>query len=184
MGPGKPQIWNDPQSRFHIDLPVGWAALPDNPPTVVRFGRRHPDYGHSALVTVEMRTIPTNVNIRHFALKVEEEVKRAAPGYRVVKEDTLRVAGRKALRRAFIYRDMNNAQRYRDVVQIVTLVPERAFIITLETVYGTRQLFWEDFEKMVKGFQGRSAGEESLPMPKPRRRIKSGEMINPDAIRY
>lgn len=184
MGPGKPQIWNDPQSRFHIDLPVGWTALPDNPPNAARFGRRHPDYGHSALVTVEVRTVPPRVKLRHVALRVEEEVKAAAPGYRVVSEDRLRVSGQKAIRRHFTYRSNNNAQLSREVVQIVLTVPERAFIITLEAGYGTRGLFWEDFEKMVAGFRGRSVGQESLPMPKRRRRIKSGEMINPDAVRY
>ena len=184
MGPGKPQIWNDPQSRFHIDLPVGWRALPDNPPTAVRFGRTHPDYGHSALVTVEMRTVPAEVKVRHFDLRVEREVKRAAPGYRVLKEDRTRLSGHAAIRRHFRYRDKNNAQRYREVVQLVTVLPERAFIITLETAYGTRGLFWEEFERMLRGFRGRSPGQDRLPMPKQRRRIKSGEMINPDAVRY
>ena len=184
MGPGKPQIWNDPQSRFHIDLPVGWQALPDNPPTAVRFGRHHPDHGLSALVTVEMASIPPDVHLRHYALKVERKVKGAAPGYRVLAEDQIEITGRKGLRRHFIYRDKNSAQRYREVVQIVTVLPERAFTITLETVYGTRGIFWEEFDKMVRGFRGRSPGEDHLPMPKQRRRIKSGEMINPDAVRY
>ena len=184
MGPGKPQIWNDPQSRFHIDLPVGWKALPDNPPTAVRFGRYHPDYRHSALATVEMRRVPPGVQTRHFAVRLEREVQKAAPGYKVLGEDQIKVSGQKALRKHFIYRDKNNAQRYREVVQVVALVPERAFIISLETAYGTRQFFWEEFEKMVRGFRGRSPAEESLPMPKQRRRIKSGEMINPDAVQY
>lgn len=184
MGPGKPQIWNDPRSRFHIDLPVGWKALPDNPPTAVRFGRYHPDHRHSALVTVEMNAVPPDVSLRHYATRVERDVRRAAPGYRVLEEDQLRVSGRRALRRYFLYRDKNNAGRYREVVQIVTIVPERAFTITLETAYGARAIFAEEFEKMVRGFRGRGPGEESLPMPKPRRRVKSGEMINPDAIRY
>ena len=184
MGPGKPQIWNDPQSRFYIDLPVGWEALPDNPPTAVRFARRHPDQGHNALVTVEMTSVPPDVSLRHFALRVERDVQRVAPGYQVLGEDAVRLSGHRALRRHFIYRDKNSAQRYREVVQLVTLLPERAFTITLETVYGTRGLFWEEFEKMIRGFRGRSPGQESLPMPKPRKRIKSGEMINPDAIRY
>ena len=184
MGPGKPQIWNDPQSRFHIDLPVGWKPRPDDHPTLVRFERYQPDYRQSALVTVEVRSIPDRVSIRHFATRVEREVKRAAPGYRVLGEDRIRVTGRQALRRHFLYRDKNNAQRYREVVQVISVVPERAFIITLETVYGSRALFWEEFEKMVDGFSGRAPGQDGLPMPKQRRRIKSGEMINPDAIRY
>ncbi|MEM7710842.1 MAG: hypothetical protein AAF264_08865 [Pseudomonadota bacterium] len=131
-----------------------------------------------------MRGLPPGVKLRHFALQVEREVEQAAPGYKVLGEDRLRVSARPALRRHFLYRDHNNAQLYREVVQLVTLVPERAFIITLETAYGTRGVFWEEFEKMVKGFRGRSPSEESLPMPKARRRIKSGEMINPDAVRY
>ena len=184
MGPGTPQIWNDPQSRFYIDLPVGWQPLPNNPPTAVRFGRHYPDYGHSALATVEMRSVPPGVNTRHFATRIEAEIERAAPGYRVLTEDSVRVSGQKGLRRHFLYRDKNNAQRYREVVQVITVLPERAFIITLETAYGTRSLFWEEFEKMVRGFRGRSPGEDSLPMPKPRRRVKSGEMIDPDAVRY
>ena len=135
-------------------------------------------------MTVEMSAVPPDVSLRHFASRVERTVRRAAPGYRVLEEDELRVSGRRALRRFFLYRDKNNAGRYREVVQIVTVLPERAFTITLETAYGTRGLFAEEFDKMVRGFRGRSPSEDGLPMPKPRRRIKSGEMINPDAIRY
>ncbi len=184
MGPGKPQIWTDPQSRFHLDLPVGWKALPDEHPTVVRFGRHHPDYGLSALVTVEVRSVPDGVSLRHFAVRVEQEVEASAPGYQLLGEDKIRVSGRRAIRRHFQYRDRNNAQRYREVVQVITVLPERAFVITLETGYGSRGIFWEEYEKMVNGFRGRTPAEDHLPMPKQRRRIKSGEMINPDAVRY
>jgi hypothetical protein len=48
---------------------------------------------------------------------------------------------------------------------------------------GTRGVFWEDVEKMLKSFSGRAPGDDS-PMPKQRKRIRAGEMVNPDGVGY
>jgi hypothetical protein len=37
---------------------------------------------------------------------------------------------------------------------------------------------------MMNTFVGRAPGEEAMPMPKAKRPVKAGEMINPDAVKY
>lgn len=184
MGEGKPQIWTDPKSRFYLDLPVGWKAKPNPDYPVVDFWKQHPDYGHTARVSVEMRTLPPNVNTRHFALSHINDIKKRAPQFRMIKESRLRVSGVPAVRMHFTFQERNNVALVNEVTQVILIVGERAFIITLQTAFGAREIFLEDFKKMVKGFTGRAPGEESRPTPRQRKRVKSGEMVNPDAVGY
>lgn len=184
MGPGKPRMWTDPKARFYTDLAVGWEAKPRPDVPVVDFVKQDRDRGLSAHVQVEMRMLPPNVNTRHFALRVLEQTKKRAPQYRQLGEDRLKVSGVPAVRTHFTYRVHGNAAMQNEVVQTVFIVGERGFIVTLETLAGARGVFWEDFEKMLKGFSGRAPGEESRPLPKRRKRVKSGEMVNPDAVKY
>ena len=183
MGPGKGRVWNDPQGRFYLDLPVGWEAKPDGTTPVVNIWKNHPDNGLVAHVSVEMRTVPPGVKTAHYALQVDTEMKRM-PGYRLIERDAMTVGGERARRTLFTYRERSNAELVNEVVQIVFLDGERAFIVTLQTAYGARGAFWEDFEKMMKSFTGRAPGEEGRAAPKERRRVKAGEMINPDAVGY
>lgn len=184
MGEGKPRLWTDPKSRFYLDLPVGWKAKPNPDYPVVDFFKRHPDYGHTARVSVEMRMLPPNVNTRHFALSVQQDIEKAAPQFRIVKQSKMTVSGVPAIRTRFTYQEKNNISLVNDVTQVIFIVGERAFIVTLQTSIGAREIFLEDFKKMVKGFSGRAPGEESRRTPKQRKRVKSGEMVNPDAVTY
>lgn len=182
MGPGKPRLWAEPQGRFYLDLPIGWEAKPNG--NVVDFWKTHPDAGYVAHAAVEIRPVPPGVNLKHFALRVEEETKRSAPQYKLLEQDRPTIGGAAAIRRAFTYQERNHAHLQNEVVQVIALFGERAFIITLETAMGARGVFWEDFEKMLKGFGGRAPGEESLGLPQQGKRIKAGEMVNPNAVPY
>lgn len=180
----KPRMWNDPQGRFQMDLPVGWAAQPQEGAPVVDFWKRHPDHGAVAHVTVVMKTVPPNVDVRHLALHVEKDVKGQARGYKVIERARTEVSGRPAVRTHFTYRELGNAQLVNEVDQYVLVMAERAFIITFEHAYGVRPIFAEDFGLMVKGFSGRGPGEHIVTGKKKRRRVRAGEMVNPDAVRY
>lgn len=181
----KPHLWTDPEARFYLDLPVGWkGTVREGATSVVDFWKRHADYGYVAHVTVEMRRLPPNVAVRHFALQVTEEVKRATKLYRAKGTRAIKVSGTKAIRTEFTHREQGNAQLVNEVTQVVLVVGERAFIIMMETAMGTRPVFAEDFDIMLKGFVGRAPGQESRPMPKKRKRVRAGEMINPDAVKY
>jgi hypothetical protein len=185
MGPGKPIIWNDPGARFYLDLPVGWTAEPRRGEEhVVDFFKQHPDYGHTSRVTVEMRTVPPGVKPAHFAARMLEEVKKQAPRFTMLEADKIPISGVTGHRSYFTYQERGNVELTNEAVQIVFLIAERAFIITFLCPYGTRSIFWEDFEKMVKNFVGRGPGEETLTTPQKRKRVKAGEMVNPDAIPY
>lgn len=182
MGPGKPRLWAEPQGRFYLDLPIGWEAKPRG--NVVDFWKTHPDAGYVAHMAVEIRPVPPGVSLKHFGLRIEEETKKVAPQYQLIEQDQPMVGGAAAIRRYFTYQERNHAGLQNEVVQIIALFGERAFIITLETALGARGVFWEDFEKMIKGFGGRSPGEESLGLPQPGKKIKAGEMVNPNAVPY
>lgn len=185
MGPGKPRLWTDPAARFYLDLPIGWSPSARKQQTsVVDFWKTHEDDGYVAHVTVEMRTVPPDVKTAHFAFRVTDETKAKAHGYRLLEEDRIEVSGTQAYRKHFTYQERKNTELTNEVVQVVFLVGERAFIVSLETALGARGVFWEDFEKMVKAFVGRSPGGESEPLPKERKRIRAGEMVNPDALKY
>lgn len=184
MGQGEAKIWTDPKGRFDLDLPDGWQVKTDpDQPQVVTFWRRHPDRGYVAKVTVEVRGLPPRVRVTHFDARVEEEVKAKLPGYTLLEADTPTISGVKARRRFFTYRERNNAELKNEVVQAAFIVGQRGFILTLETALGARGVFWDDFTRMQAGFSGRAPGDESMIRKNPRR-IKSGEMVNPDAIQY
>ena len=67
--------------------------------------------------------------------------------------------------------------------QILLITEERAWTVTLSTAQNAGALFAEDFERMVKYFNPSSAGEPLQPK-KRRRRLKAGEMVNPDRLQY
>jgi hypothetical protein len=185
MGPGKPRTWTDPEGRFSLDLPLGWEAKASTGAASVDFWRDHKDSGFVARVTVEVRTLPPGVSTRHFALKVRDETRRAAPGFRLLGEERRVIGGQEATWTQFVYAERGNAQLQNEVVQVVMVRGERAFLVTLEMALGTREVFLEEFETMLRGF---STGGATTPgeagRPGSRRKIKSGEMINPDAIGY
>lgn len=184
MGPGKPDIWSDPEGRFVIDLPLGWKAEAPGGGAPVRIWKRQNNTMVMAHVTVEHRQLPPGTLLRHFESHVEAETKKVAPGYELLDRSVREGPGRKAIWRYFSYRARGNAELTHEVVQVLTLTGERAFVITLETGYGARAYFWEDFETMMAGFAGRAPGEENWEQPEKRRKIKAGEMIHPDAIGY
>lgn len=180
----KPTMWNDPKGRFSIDLPLGWELQPrtsgDN---IVDFAKHDTDRGFSALLSIEMRPLPPNVRLAHFSSKVNDEVRKDVRGYKLLAEDRMTVAGVPAYRRHFSHQDRGHAELTRECVQVMFLVGERAFVVTLLTHYGARALFWEDFEIMMKGFNAQSPGEEIKPSEK-RKKVRAGEMVNPDALDY
>jgi hypothetical protein len=184
MGPGKPQLWTDPQGRFYLDLPIGFKPDVKEAGTFVDFWKTNGDYGYTAHVEVEMRTVPPGTKTVHFASRVNEDLKKTAPGYRVIFDERAKVSGVNAVHRIFTYQAHNNAQLMTEVVQYVFVVAERAFIISMITPAGTREVFEEDFQKMAKSFSGRAPGEDSTPMPKGKKKIRAGEMVNPDGVQY
>ncbi len=181
----KPNTWADPKARFSIDLPVGWTAAERAGVPVVDFWKTHPDNGYVAHVTVEMRNLPPNVNVRHFALSVTNDVKAATKLYKPIGESRIAISGTHGIRTDFAHRERGNAQLVNEVTQVVFIVGERGFVLMMENAAGTRPAFQDDFDIMLKGFVGRAPGQEILPVDaKKRRKVRAGEMINPDAIKY
>lgn len=179
----KPRTWTDPAGRFHLDLPLGWTAKAPEGAQVVEFWKRAQN-GAVAHVTVAMKSVPPKVKVRHYALHVEKDVKANARGYELMQRQRLTVSGHPAVRTYFRYRELGNVQLVNEVEQFVFIVGERAFVMSFEHAIGARGIFAEDFNFMVKGFVGRGSGEEGVRGPKKRRRVRSGEMVNPDAVRY
>ncbi len=184
MGPGKPRMWADPQGRFYLDLPVGWKAVPRKDEPVVDFWKQNVDNGFVVHATVLMRPVPPKVSVRHYALKVEQETKQSAPRYQRVSKEKTTMSGVPARKTRFIYMERGHANLVNEAEQHVFIIGERAFVVTFEMARGVYPAFEEDIEKMVKGFVGRRPGDENLATPKARKRIKSGEMVNPNAVRY
>ncbi len=185
FGPEKGKLWTDPSARFYLELPVGWTGQPrKNAPAIVDFVKQHPDTGFVARVTVEMRQIPPGVKVGHFASRIEDEMKQQARAYHLVQRDKVEVSGTTGIRTYFTHQEQNNAELVDEVVQVVFIESERAFIVTFMCAAGTRGVFWEDYERMMKSLVGRGVGDESLPLPKKKRPMKAGEMINPDKIPY
>jgi hypothetical protein len=185
FGPEKGKLWTDPSARFYLELPVGWSGTPrKGAPSIVDFHKEHPDNRFVARFVVEMRQIPPGVKVGHFAARVEDEVKEKARAFRLIERDKIDVSGATGHRIYFTHQEHNNAELTDEVVQTVFLQNERAFIITFECAAGTRPVFWEDYERMMKSFVGRGVGEETLPVPKKKRPMRSGEMINPNTVPY
>lgn len=190
----KPQLWHDPAGRFSIDLPVGWEA-PKKPPgapvtpeaseaAVVTFVRYHSDTGLGAQLQVEIRPLPPGVSANHLDAHVQAENARRAPGYRVHDTAPRALSGVPAIQTLLSYRARGNAELGREVVQTVLVVGERGFILTFETLLGYRALFAEELDILLDGFSARGPGREVRPEPGKRRRVRAGEMINPDAVGY
>lgn len=184
MGPGKPRLWTDPGGRFYLNLPLGWKAHPQGEAPVVLFEKHHPDYGFVARATVQMRTVPAGVNLSHFASRVAHEMRQATYQYRRTASERQTISGQPAVRVRFTHQERGHAALRNDVEQAIFIIKERAFIVTIEMAAGSRPSFQQDINKILDGFVGRAPGEEGTAIPKKRRRLKAGEMINPDAIRY
>lgn len=180
----KPQMWTDPEGRFAIDLPVGWEAKYKAGEPHVAFLRVDQDQGLSAQVTVELRPLPPETRLNHFVLHVQEETKKLAPGFQIVDQDKVSLSGVDARRTLFTYQVRGNAQLTNEVVQVVMVQGDRGFVITLETVMGGRARFWEEFELMTKGFSPHAIAGNTETRGKGRKKIRSGELVNPDALKY
>ncbi|MCA9554212.1 MAG: hypothetical protein KC933_29525 [Myxococcales bacterium] len=183
----KPRTWADPQGRFSIDLPLGWQAQVNPEQPVVDFWKRHPDHGAVAHASVQMKSVPPGVKVAHYALHVNQDVKKSAPNYRVLAEQRLDLSGVPAVRTVFTYNERGNAALVNEVDQFVLVRGERAFVLTFEYAAGARPIFEEDFAYMAHGFAANAPGEEGVVGSgggKSRRKIREGEMINPDVLRY
>ena len=178
----KPRLWRDKQGRFSLDLPVGWTPQTSAESPVVYF---HRSKRQQATVSVDVRNLPAGVRATHLNAHIQDENKSHAKGYKLVEQQVHTVGGTKAVQSIITYRALGSVRHYREIVQNVLVVGERGFVITLEMPLGTRGIFWEEFELMLKGF---SVGRESIVRQprsrKSRRRVRAGEMINPDAIGY
>lgn len=183
----KQRTWSEPNGRFSLDLPVGWKADTKNASAgMTDFWRTHPDYGHSAHVSVEVKNLPPGVKLGHLAVRVGEDVQKVAKNYNLVEEDRIEIAGSSAIRRYFTYQEKGHAQLTNEVVQVIFVAGERGYVITLETTYGVRSIFWDDFNLMIKGFSPSGAGDIRLDR-KPgegRKKLRAGEMVNPNAVPY
>jgi hypothetical protein len=184
----KPKMWSDPDGRFTLDLPSGWVPQvgKETAPNPVVITKDLPDYGTSAVMTVEMRTVPPGTRLSHFAQRVEEEMRGVAKNYRPIDQDKIEISGTNAIRKLFTYQQFAHAEMTSEVAQVIFLVGERGFVVTLETAHGARSMFWADFELMMKAFSGTGPGEEARGA-RPgggRKTLKPGEMVNPDVARY
>lgn len=180
----KPQMWTDPEGRFAIDLPVGWEAKYKAGEPYVAFVRFDQDLGLSAQVTVEQKPLPPETRLNHFVLRVQEDTKQLAPGFRIVDQDKVTLGGVDARRTLFTYQVRGNAQLTNEVVQVVMVSGDRGFVITLETVLGGRARFFEEFELMTKGFSPHAIAGSTGTTRQGRQKIRSGELVNPDALKY
>jgi hypothetical protein len=181
----KPRVWTDPEGRFSLDLPLGWKA-DTSEPAVPKFSRVDEDSGLAAGVAVEVRTVPAGVKLGHFVSRVEEEVRGAVRNVTILEQDKLEISGTQGVRRLMTYQEKGHAEMRHEVVQVYFIVAERAFIVTLETAVGGRGRFWEEFNVMMRGMSAAAPGEEIRPPRpgEPRKKVRAGEMINPDAAPY
>lgn len=180
----KPKLWNDPAGRFQLDLPLGWAAHASAGEGPVTFVRQRADDGAIlGQVQVELRPLPPGVAPAHFDAHVQRDNEKNAPGYRVSSRRKVAIGGATGIETQFRYRAHGHAQLGREVVQTVFVIGERGYVMTLETLIGARGLVWDEFQLMRKGFSVRGGGP-TVRTPSGRRRVKAGEMINPDAVGY
>jgi hypothetical protein len=184
MGPGKGTEWADPESRFTLELPVGWQAAPRRgSASLVDVWKDHPDYHTTCRLTIEMRGLPPKVKLVHLGQRVMDEVKKAVRTIQMQGEDRITISGAQAIRRFFTYQSLQHAELTFEVEQIIFMIGERAYIMTVETPYGTRQPYQEDLDKMLKTFVGSAPGEE-VAKPKKHTKLKAGEMVNVDGVPY
>jgi hypothetical protein len=182
FGPGKGRAWSDPQGRFSVELPAGWEAR--TPAGRVELWREHRDSGYVARVTVQVRSLPPGVSSKHLALRVRDETRRGSPGYRSHGEERRIVGGVEALLTHFTYQEQGNAALVNDATQVVLVAGERGFVLTLEVAAGTREVFGDEFDKLLASFSAGGASRPESAAPGTRRRLKAGEMVDPEGVPY
>ncbi len=171
----------DSEGRFKMTLPQGWRAEP-RPDThhVVDFWKRQRNGMAIAHLTVEMRTLPPKVSPGHLALQAIEEAKKGAFGFRMLGRDQIKVSGRPAKRTHFTYRERNHVGLTNRVIQVVFIVDERGYVLTMEAAENARQVLVQDLDAMLKTFTA-SKPEQKL---KPPKKKKPKGLINPNRIPY
>ena len=183
MGPGKGNVWTDPQGRFSINLPVNWKHQKTDSEQIVRFGKHNKDRGHSAVLTVEMRALPPGVKLSHFALRIESELKKAARNLRKGQAKRIVVTGHKARRTEYTYQERGHALRTNYANQVVLIDGERGWILTFLSAYGAQGIFMEELDKLIASF---NPGQTNRPIRpgKKRKKLRAGEMVNPELLKY
>lgn len=179
----KPRTWTAERGNFSLDLPVGWHAVEEEE-VPVRFHRTDEGSGIPATVQVEVRPLPGTVKSKHFHNHILAETRKKARGFRRLDHEMRNVDGQDGHQTFFRYRVYGNTELSRDVVQTTYVTEDVGVIITFETVAGAKARFWEEVSLMLDGFHLGQAGGPSVDTKTGRRRVRAGEMIHPDAVRY
>jgi hypothetical protein len=183
MGPGKPRTWTDPSGRFSIDLLINWKAIDSEDKTVMRFQKTNASHRQTGYVSVEVRTLPPGVKLSHFALRAESELKQVARNLNKGQASGLRIAGKKAKKTDYSYQERGHVLRTNFTRRVVLVHGERGWVISFLSAYGAQGLFLEEFDKMVTSFNPGAAGRR-IKRGKKRKRLRAGEMVNPDLLKY
>lgn len=183
MGPGKGNIWSEPNGRFSVNLPVNWKHDQSNGKQVFQFSKLHKDHGRKAFLTVEMTPLPPGVRLSHFNLKNERELKKTTRNLRKGAVSKITVSGQPARKTEYAYQERGHALRTNYALRVNLVDGERGWTLTFLTSYGAQGIFMEEFEKMISSF---TAGTSSQPVrpSKKRRKLRAGEMVNPNLLKY
>lgn len=183
MGPGKGNIWSEPNGRFSVNLPVNWKHVQSNNKGVVQFSKHHKDHGQKAFLTVEMTPLPPGVRLSHFNLKTERELKKTTRNLRKGETSKITVSGQPARKTTYAFQERGHALRTNYALRVTLVDGERGWTLTFLTAYGAQGIFMEEIEKMISSF---TAGTSRQPVrrPKKRRKLRAGEMVNPNLLKY
>lgn len=184
MGTGTPRLWTDPAGRFALDLPVGWTAQKTHENTVVRFEMRPSEHGLVARATIQVLSVPSGIELSHFAVRVADEMKRSTYRYRPIAREMRSISGQPAVLHRFTHQERGHTALSNEVQQAIFIVKERAFVVTIEAPAGSRPAFQEDIDKMLANFVGYAPGDEARARAKMPKRVNAGRLVDPDSIRY
>ena len=185
MGDLPTKRYSDPRGRFSTEIVTDWRAeVNKQNPQITDFLKTNSQTGIRAHATVEVRNIPNGTKLKHFVNRNLENIEAKAPRFRMIGRKKIVLGGRRAYRVIFGYQNKNNAEQKNEVTQIYLLSGEKGYILSLETALGAGRYFAYDFKKMSEGFSVGGFTEAPTTPGRARKRIRAGEMIDPDAIGY
>ena len=163
LGGGQARLWTDPAARFSLELPAGWTAQPPGTGSEVFFQKHHAGHGFVARATIQTRNVPLGVELSHLVVRVADEMKRSTYQYRPVARERRTVSGQPAVLHRFTHQERGHTALRNEVQQAIFIVKERAFVVTIEMVAGSRPAFQEDIDKILTTVRRKPLREKKQP---------------------
>ena len=153
----------DPLGRFALELPPDWGQQTGKSGTSGVSFQREVD-GVPAYAAIRVIAFSQPMTLEAF-VRAASNANRGAPGFRLLEEEAIPIAGKPGVRQRFILYINGDPKWPKMVEQRMVLVGDRGFVLHGETVAEAFGTFADDFVAMFASFRPALAALPQLVAP-------------------